>query len=223
MSNYTAKDLDTLRRQAQEIEKVLAAQQAARQQSYAARQTALASQRESDLRQAYISRQQALAQLPAQLAQAGINGGLAESSFVQLNRGYGSRRADINSQYAQGYMELQNRIAAEDAQAAAEAAQNRIDYLGAESALQAQLAAQQAQQAVLVQMQQAQLAQQAAWEDQLAALQAEMNSLKSERSSQQPAAQQQTQSGGRTAASVQKSAGRGLQHTALVGHTALVR
>lgn len=212
MSNYTAKDLDTLRRQAQEIEKVLAAQQAARQQSYAARQTALAAQRESDLRQAYISRQQALAQLPAQLAQAGINGGLAESSFVQLNRGYGSRRADINSQYAQGYMDLQNTIAAEDAQAAAQAAQNRIDYLGAESALQAQLAAQQAQQA-----------QQAAWENQLAALQAELNAVKNKRSSQQPAVQQQMQSSGWTAAPAPKSAGKGLQHTALVGHTALVR
>lgn len=149
MSKYTAKDLETLRKQAQEIEKVLAAQNKAREDAYTAQQTALQQERESALRQAYIGQQQALAQLPEQLATAGINGGAAESSLVRLNRAYGSKRADIGGQYAKASGELQVQQAAAAADAAAQAAQNRIDYLGAESALQAELQAQAQRQAAL--------------------------------------------------------------------------
>lgn len=140
MSKYTAQDLDTLRRQAQEIEKVLAAEKNAKEREYTAQQAALEQQREKELRQAYVRQQQALAQLPEQLAAAGINGGAAESSLVRLNRAYGSQRADIDREYGQAYRELLAQQAADAADAAEKAAQNRIDYMGAESALQAKLA-----------------------------------------------------------------------------------
>ena len=71
MNKYTAQDLESLRKQAQEIEKVLAAQQTAAEQAFAAQQAALQSQREDALRQAYIGQQQMLNQLPEQLAAAG--------------------------------------------------------------------------------------------------------------------------------------------------------
>ena len=180
MSKYTAQDLEALRRQAQEIEKVLAAQQAAREQAYAAQQSALQTQREDALRQAYISQQQMLNQLPEQLAAVGINGGAAESSLIRLNRAYGSQRADIGKQYAQAYRELQAQKAAFDADAAEQAAQNRIDYLGAESALRADLEAQQ----------QAAVQGSAGLERRLAALQRELEALRNAAAA--PAAQPDT-------------------------------
>ncbi len=139
MSSYSAQDFETLRRQAQEIEKVLAAQQAAQEEIYRRQQAALEANREDALRQAYISQQQALAQLPDYLAQNGINGGLAESSMVQLGRAYGNQRSDIQAQYDQDLNSLLSQKAATDADFAARAAQNQIDYLGAYSALQNQL------------------------------------------------------------------------------------
>ncbi len=139
MSSYSAQDLETLRRQAQEIEKVLAAQQAAQEEIYRRQQAALEANREDALRQAYISQQQALAQLPDYLAQNGINGGLAESSMVQLGRAYGNQRSDIQAQYDQELNSLLSQKAATDADFAARAAQNQIDYLGAYSTLQNQL------------------------------------------------------------------------------------
>lgn len=175
MSKYTAQDLETLRKQAQEVEKVLAAQQSAREQAYAAQQAALRAQREEALRQAYISQQQALTQLPGQLAQAGINGGPAESSIVQLNRAYGRQRADIYGGYAQGYGDLLVQKATDDADAAAQAAQNRMDYLGAESVINAQLAEQARQEQLDAQR----AAQQDSWAKQFAALQKEIAALRS--------------------------------------------
>ncbi len=139
MSSYSAQDLETLRRQAQEIEKVLAAQQAAQEEIYRRQQVALEANREDALRQAYISQQQALTQLPDYLAQNGINGGLAESSMVQLGRAYGNQRSDIQAQYDQELNSLLSQKAATDADFAARAAQNQIDYLGAYSTLQNQL------------------------------------------------------------------------------------
>lgn len=174
MSKYTAQDLETLRKQAQEVEKVLAAQQRAREQAYAAQQAALQTQREEALRQAYISQQQALAQLPGQLAQAGISGGPAESSIVQMNRAYGRQRADIYGGYAQGYGDLLVQKANDDADAAAQAAQNRMDYLGAESVINAQLAEQARQEQLAAQ----QAAQQDSWAKRFAALQKEVAALR---------------------------------------------
>ena len=86
MSSFTAKDLETLRRQAQEVEQLLRARRTAVQTAYRQRQTELAADRENALRQAYVTQQQALRQLPGQLAANGINGGLAESSLVQIGR-----------------------------------------------------------------------------------------------------------------------------------------
>lgn len=212
MSNYTAQDLETLRKQAQEIEKVLAAQQTAREQAYAAQQTALQDQREEALRQAYISQQQSLLQLPEQLAGAGINGGAAESSLVRLNRAYGSQRADINSQYARAYGELQTQRAASAADAAAQAAQNRIDYMGAESALRAELEerARQAQQAAQ---------QQESRDRQLTALRQEVNALRNAVNGQNGTQQAKPEKKTEKAASARPVR----SNSQLVGHTDLIR
>ncbi len=221
MSYYSASDLETLRKQAQEIEKVLAAQQTAREQAYAAQQAALAEQQEQELRAAYVSQQQALAQLPEQLAQAGINGGLTESSLVQLNRTYGNQRADIGSRYAQGQEALRTQKAEADAEASALAAQNRIDYLGAESALIAQAAEQEraaaqqmelARQAAAYQAQQA--AQQKAWSNEVAALRSQIGALQGQlANAEKPEAKP-----------VEPKQHKNVKlNSSLVGHTALVR
>lgn len=213
MSNYTAQDLETLRRQARQIEQVLAARQAAAEKNHADRQAALAARREQELREAYISQQQALAQLPDQLKRAGISGGPAESSLVQLNRGYGSRRADIGSRYAQEYGELLQQKAAEDAQIAEAAAQDRIDYLGAESTLRAQAAEQAAAQA----QQQAQQQ----WSKQLAALQSQLTALQSagrQTAAAAPAAQ--TAAGGKTTVVRDRDTD---HRKGLVGHINVIR
>ena len=122
MSNYNAQQLETLRRRAREVEAVRAARKASAAQSFAARQTALDEDREQQLRDAYISQQQALTQLPDRLARMGINGGLAESSLLQLNRDYGNRRANINSTYAKYSRELMAEKAEAEAKAAQQAA-----------------------------------------------------------------------------------------------------
>lgn len=146
MSSFTAKDLETLRRQAQEVEQLLRARRTAVQTAYRQRQTELAADRENALRQAYVTQQQALCQLPGQLAANGINGGLAESSLVQLARAYGNRRSDIAAQYEKSADQLRRQQAADDAGLEEDAARSRMEYLGAYSALQAQLAKQQAPQ-----------------------------------------------------------------------------
>ena len=162
MSSYTAQDLEALRRQAEEIEKVLNAPQAAQEESYRQQQAALETQRENALRQAYITQQQTLAQLPQYMANNGINGGLAESSMVQLGRAYGNQRSDIQSQYDQNLQSLQLQQNASQADWTARRAQDKADYLGAYSAVQAQ----QQQQEQQLALQQAQLAQQQAQQQQ---------------------------------------------------------
>lgn len=174
MSSYTAQDLETLRRQAQEIDKVLAARQAAEEESYRQQQAALEAQRENALRQAYITQQQTLAQLPEYMAAGGINGGLAESSLVQLGRAYGNQRSDIQSQYDQGLQNLQLQQSNAAAEAAARRAQNQVDYLGAYSAIEAQQK-QQEQQLAFQQQQLALQREQQQWERELQQMTARAN------------------------------------------------
>lgn len=137
MSSYSAQDLETLSLQAAQIEKILQAQKQAQAAVYRQQKEALSSQKEKSLQDAYLWQQQAKTQLPQQLAQNGINGGLAESSQVQLNRTYGNMRGEAQSQYASSLAQLQAQQAEQNAEYQSQAAQNQIDYLGARSALQA--------------------------------------------------------------------------------------
>ena len=139
MSNYTAKDLETLRLQAQKIGEALRVRQEAQEQRYRQQLAAADEQREKALRQAYVSQQQALRQLPAQLAGMGIGGGAAESSVVQLRRQYGSQRSAIRADWADAYRSLLQQKLKNDEQLQQERTKNEADYLGAYSALQAQL------------------------------------------------------------------------------------
>ncbi|MBQ8610396.1 MAG: hypothetical protein IJ412_01680 [Oscillospiraceae bacterium] len=122
MSTYNIQQLMQLRRHASAIEQALQTQKAASAQGYAAQQAALNAGREDQLRQAYVSQQQALAQLPGQLLRRGLNGGFAESSLRQLNRDYDNQRADIHERWLQEYNKLLAKKAAADAKAAEKAA-----------------------------------------------------------------------------------------------------
>ncbi len=133
--NYTAKDLETLRLQAQQIQQLLEARRAADLQQYTQQQAALDADKETALRQAYISQQQALAQLPGQLKKAGVNGGAAESSLVRLARAYGNRRSDILAGYNADAASLRAAQAATEAEHLAADTQNRLDYLNAQAAI----------------------------------------------------------------------------------------
>ena len=59
---------------------------------------------------AYIAKEMALKNLPGQLAREGINGGLAESSYVRLNNRYNSSLADADNAYSdavnQAYLDM---------------------------------------------------------------------------------------------------------------------
>lgn len=70
------------------------------QQMYEAQQKQAAQQREDNARRAYIAKEMALKNLPGQLAREGINGGLAESSYVRLNNRYNSSLADADNVYS---------------------------------------------------------------------------------------------------------------------------
>lgn len=122
MNTYNIQQLAQLRRRASAIERALQTQKAAQAQNFAAQQAALEAGREDQLRQAYVSQQQALVQLPEQLMRLGLNGGFAESSRKQLNRNYGSQRADIHERWLQEYNKLLAKKAAADAKAAERAA-----------------------------------------------------------------------------------------------------
>lgn len=80
------------------------------QQMYEAQQKQAAQQREDNARKAYIAKEMALKNLPGQLAREGINGGLAESSFVRLNSRYNSSLADADNAYSdavnQAYLDM---------------------------------------------------------------------------------------------------------------------
>ena len=80
------------------------------QQMYEAQQKQAAQQREDNARRAYIAKEMALKNLPGQLAREGINGGLAESSYVRLNNRYNSSLADADNAYSdavnQAYLDM---------------------------------------------------------------------------------------------------------------------
>ena len=80
------------------------------QQMYEAQQKQAAQQREYNARRAYIAKEMALKNLPGQLAREGINGGLAESSYVRLNNRYNSSLADADNAYSdavnQAYLDM---------------------------------------------------------------------------------------------------------------------
>lgn len=80
------------------------------QQMYEAQQKQAAQQREDNARRAYIAKEMALKNLPGQLAREGINGGLAESSYVRLNNRYNSSLADADNTYSdavnQAYLDM---------------------------------------------------------------------------------------------------------------------
>lgn len=70
------------------------------QQMYEAQQKQAAQQREDNARRAYIAKEMALKNLPGQLAREGINGGLAETSYVRLNNRYNRSLAEGDSDYS---------------------------------------------------------------------------------------------------------------------------
>lgn len=80
------------------------------QQMYEAQQKQAAQQREDNARRAYIAKEMALKNLPGQLAREGINGGLAETSYVRLNNRYNSSLADADNAYSdavnQAYLDM---------------------------------------------------------------------------------------------------------------------
>ena len=70
-------------------------------QMYKEQQKLYAQQREDEARRAYIAKEVALKNLPGQLARDGINGGLAESSYVRLHNNYGRSLADAENEYSE--------------------------------------------------------------------------------------------------------------------------
>lgn len=80
------------------------------QQMYDAQQKQAAQQREDNARRAYIAKEMALKNIPGQLAREGINGGLAETSYVRLNNRYNSSLADADNAYSdavnQAYLDM---------------------------------------------------------------------------------------------------------------------
>ena len=79
-------------------------------QMYEAQQKQAAQQREDNARRAYIAKEMALKNLPGQLAREGINGGLAETSYVRLNNRYNSSLAEGDRDYSdavnQAYLDM---------------------------------------------------------------------------------------------------------------------
>lgn len=69
-----------------------------------------AQNREEAARRAYIAKEMALKNLPGQLAREGINGGLAETSYVRLNNRYNRSLAEGDSDYSdavnQAYLDM---------------------------------------------------------------------------------------------------------------------
>ena len=86
-----------------------------------------AQNREDAARRAYIAKEMALKNLPGQLAREGINGGLAETSYVRANNRYNSSLAEGDRDYSdavnQAYLDMiqanrQPRMGLANAQAA---------------------------------------------------------------------------------------------------------
>ena len=80
------------------------------QKMYEEQKKLAAQNREDAARRAYIAKEMALKNLPGQLAREGINGGLAETSYVRLNNRYSSSLADADNAYSdavnQAYLDM---------------------------------------------------------------------------------------------------------------------
>lgn len=70
------------------------------QQMYDEQKKLAAQNREDNARRAYIAKEMALKNMPGQLAREGINGGLAETSYVKLNNRYNRSLAEGDSDYS---------------------------------------------------------------------------------------------------------------------------
>ena len=79
-------------------------------QMYEEQKKLAAQNREDAARRAYIAKEMALKNLPGQLAREGINGGLAETSYVRLNNRYNSSLAEGDRDYSdavnQAYLDM---------------------------------------------------------------------------------------------------------------------
>ncbi len=98
--------------QAQAGERARAAALNAGIEGYEAQRAAIALAQEDSARGAYIRQQQSFKNLPVQLAQNGISGGLAESNHVRINTRYGQEMAGIERDYVDRNMAINNAIAA---------------------------------------------------------------------------------------------------------------
>lgn len=82
------------------------------QQMYEEQKKLAAQNREDAARRAYIAKEIALKNLPGQLAREGINGGLAETSYVKLNNRYNRSLAEGDSDYSdavsRAYLDMVN-------------------------------------------------------------------------------------------------------------------
>lgn len=82
------------------------------QQMYDEQKKLAAQNREDNARRAYIAKEMALKNMPGQLAREGINGGLAETSYVRLNNRYNRSLAEGDSDYSdavsRAYLDMVN-------------------------------------------------------------------------------------------------------------------
>ena len=82
------------------------------QQMYDEQKKLAAQNREDNARRAYIAKGMALKNMPGQLAREGINGGLAETSYVRLNNRYNRSLAEGDSDYSdavsRAYLDMMN-------------------------------------------------------------------------------------------------------------------
>lgn len=82
------------------------------QQMYDEQKKLAAQNREDNARRAYIAKEMALKNMPGQLAREGINGGLAETSYVKLNNRYNRSLAEGDSDYSdavsRAYLDMVN-------------------------------------------------------------------------------------------------------------------
>ena len=114
---YTVEDTSARDRYLAALQAQLDAQSAAYEQllaynkkMYEEQKKLAAQNREDAARRAYIAKEMALKNLPGQLAREGINGGLAETSYVRLNNRYSRSLAEGDRDYSdavnQAYLDM---------------------------------------------------------------------------------------------------------------------
>lgn len=142
---------DTYKARRQSIEDRYRAQQEAREIARQRQEEvmdsqleALARQRESASRDAYVRQQQQLVTLPEELAAYGINGGGAETSLLKIHTEYNKARDRIRSDYEEnaGVIEQDRRTLASEYEAGL--AEDRADYYDRLAQLAADIAEAQA-------------------------------------------------------------------------------